>query len=195
MIRICALLLLLVVHFGCIRRESQSNTERSNASPTVASQPQSTANGFQSLTEKNLKRLDERFPKRGREILENTQRIEVYETEVCALKGYTLLPIEKYRFQGCKVLRRADVTDPALRKQLVEQIVVAIGTSDSGAACFDPRHGVRAKHGGRRVELLICFECSNFRGVSNEDSFAGGFSADVEEMFEQILDKKKIVKR
>jgi hypothetical protein len=28
------------------------------------------------------------------------------------------------------------------------------------ALCFRPRHGVRAKSGGRAVELVICFECS-----------------------------------
>lgn len=29
----------------------------------------------------------------------------------------------------------------------------------SDAACFNPRHGVRAVRGGKTVELVICFEC------------------------------------
>jgi hypothetical protein len=28
------------------------------------------------------------------------------------------------------------------------------------ARCFIPRHGIRATHDGKTVELVICFECS-----------------------------------
>ena len=28
--------------------------------------------------------------------------------------------------------------------------------------CFNPRHGIRATHDGKTVELVICFECSSF---------------------------------
>lgn len=31
------------------------------------------------------------------------------------------------------------------------------------AACFDPRHGVRAVHGGHTVDLVICFECLSLK--------------------------------
>lgn len=27
------------------------------------------------------------------------------------------------------------------------------------AACFNPRHGLRAVHAGHTVDLVICFEC------------------------------------
>ncbi|MBN9122709.1 MAG: hypothetical protein J0I06_26790 [Planctomycetes bacterium] len=30
---------------------------------------------------------------------------------------------------------------------------------DKGARCFVPRHGVRAVHGGKTYDLVICFEC------------------------------------
>jgi len=30
------------------------------------------------------------------------------------------------------------------------------------AKCFDPRHGIRATHEGKTVELVICFQCAQF---------------------------------
>src|SRR5688500_4622551 len=124
MIKICTLLLLVFVHFGCAQPDLQSEPELSNASVRAAEQPVPSPNWFPPLSEKDLKRLDERFPKQMRDLLEKAQRIQVYETVLCTPgKGDTLTPKEKGEFQGCKVLRQADVTDPEKRKQLVEEII------------------------------------------------------------------------
>jgi hypothetical protein len=138
---------------------------------------------------------DRGFPTQIRDVLEKAERIQLFETEVCTPgKGETLTPKVKGRLQDCKVLREGDVTEPEERKRLVDEIRVAIETG-AASACFDPRHGVRAEHNGKRVELLICFECNNYRGASEEDSFAGAFSSSAEELFKQILAKKKVVKK
>ena|SRR5687767_109065 len=83
MIKICTLLLLVFVHFGCAQPELQSEPELSNASVRAAEQPVPSPNGFPPLSEKDLKRLDERFPKQMRDLLEKAQRIQVYETVLC----------------------------------------------------------------------------------------------------------------
>ena len=31
------------------------------------------------------------------------------------------------------------------------------------AACFEPRHGLHARGGGRTADLVICFECAQAR--------------------------------
>src|SRR5205814_192635 len=99
---------------------------------------------FPALNEQDLKRLDERFPKRQREVLQNAQRIDVYGFEQCGISFYDeeLSPVEPGKFQGCPVLRHAKVSDPELRKELIEGILYSIGSSGNGNACFGPRHGI-----------------------------------------------------
>jgi hypothetical protein len=64
------------------------------------------------------------------------------------------------RCHGYGILGRATVTDEATRTRALDLIGQACrANDDTVAACFDPRHGVRAVHGGRTVDLVICFEC------------------------------------
>lgn len=62
-----------------------------------------------------------------------------------------------------RVLGRARVEAPEQRSELVALIDEAIGDGDdsSAAACFDPRHAVTVTRDGRRVDILICFECQS----------------------------------
>jgi hypothetical protein len=135
--------------------------------------------------------------------MQSAQFIDVYEIEQCGATGYELSPLEKGRFQGCRVLRHAKVSDPEERKELIEGLLYSIGSSGNGNACFSPRHGIRASHGGERIELLICFECEIFQGApsskavafdgSYSENFGGGFSTASQELFERILAAKKRV--
>jgi len=134
---------------------------------------------------------EEGLPERIREILEKADRIQIYKIEVCQNDGTTLTQKKKGKFQGCKILRQANVTDAEQKEKLVTTIRSATESYLSlGAACFSPRHGIRAEHDGKRVELLICFECMNFQGASSLGSFAGGFSPAAEKVFEEFLNRK-----
>jgi len=161
----------------------------------------------------DLKRVAERFPNRQREVLQNAQHIDVYEIEVCGLMEEELLPIERGKFQGCRILRQVKVSNTEQRKELIEGILYSIGSSGNGNACFSPRHGIRAVHNGERIELLICFECENFRGVPpphyvsvpgrdsgtfasrDFETFSGGLSRASEQLFERILSTQKNVRK
>lgn len=179
---------------------------------------QTSASGIPPLTEQDSVRLEERFPKRQREVLQNAKHVDVYELGDCQFpeKGgpndQGLWPIEKNKFQGCRVLRRARVSDPAERKGLVDTILYSIGSSHMGNACFWPRHGIRAVHDGQLIELLICFECENFKGAPvfrsgslrdpagnwigpPTEKFSGGFSPAAEPLFERILSRKSSNRR
>jgi hypothetical protein len=42
-------------------------------------------------------------------------------------------------------------------------------TRDPMAACYKPRQVIRAENGGRAVDVVICFECGNYRVRRAED--------------------------
>jgi hypothetical protein len=68
------------------------------------------------------------------------------------------------RFYDWPVLGRADVADPAVRKQLVAALWKGVEESDGTIAnCFNPRHGVRVAHKGMTVDFILCFECLTVR--------------------------------
>jgi len=198
---------------GCSGAKQPSPPPTTNERTEATSIPQTSAYGFPQLSDQDLKRLDERFPKRQREVLQNAERIDVYEVNVTFAEGcpsdQDLSPIENNKFQGCRVTRQARVSDPDQRKELVEAIIYSIGSSGNGMACFGPRHGIRAVHNEERIELLICFECENFRGapearsvtnfagdrVGPSEKFAGGFSPAAKPLFERILSKASSKRR
>lgn len=190
--KVLGIILCGALAFSCANNSSRSDQNIPASTPIPDPPYGFDGSEFNKVDPSELLTRDQQFPPQMRDILENAPRIQLFETEVCSPGGETLTPKVKGRFQGCKVVRQADVTNPEARQRLVEEIIVAMRPFEFGAACFDPRHGVRAEHDGRRVELLICFECINFRGVSNEASFAGGFSTSAEESFKRILTEKTV---
>jgi hypothetical protein len=98
------------------------------------------------------------IPSQIRQILDEAEEWELY----------SLFPTQEEkglpeRFQGWPVLGKTTVRDPETRKRLRE----ALGRGTQryhqwffGPACFYPRHGIHASHGGKSVDLAICFECS-----------------------------------
>ncbi|MBN9010416.1 MAG: hypothetical protein J0H63_09890 [Rhizobiales bacterium] len=77
------------------------------------------------------------------------------ELEVYSLNGDTE---EKDGWHGSKVLGKTTVKKGDATK-LAETIAKGVTEGDKGARCFVPRHGVRAVHGGKTYDLVICFEC------------------------------------
>jgi hypothetical protein len=58
--------------------------------------------------------------------------------------------IDKY---GPDFFMLARVAGPVVYEMQTEKRLTATG-------CFEPRHGIRVEYRGRRIELLICFQCS-----------------------------------
>lgn len=161
------------------------------------------------LNEEEIERLKERFPSKQLEVFKNADQINVYEVDVTFTpscpSSEELPPIQKNKFQGCRVLRHTRITDAQKLKEFVDAVFYSIGSWHSGNACWSPRHGVRAVKGDQRVELLICFECENFRGapafgpplvrtfdgnyIGGRERFGGGISPAIEPLFETILSK------
>ena len=63
-------------------------------------------------------------------------------------------------FNGYKVLGSTLVKDKETRKKLLTAFYKGVADSEGVvAACFTPRHGIRATSGGKTVDLVICFQC------------------------------------
>ncbi len=66
-------------------------------------------------------------------------------------------------FRGWHLLGRLVIKEPAKREQMITALQKGVDESDGNvAACFWPRHGVRAiSDDGRVLDLVICFECAS----------------------------------
>jgi hypothetical protein len=63
-------------------------------------------------------------------------------------------------FHGWKVLGQTLIKDAKVRKDLVAAFKKGVEENDGIVAdCFIPRHGIRIKHEGKTVDLVICFQC------------------------------------
>jgi hypothetical protein len=63
-------------------------------------------------------------------------------------------------FHGWRILGRTTISDSATRMKLNEALRAgARENSDTAAACFNPRHGIRAVRDGKAYDVVICFEC------------------------------------
>lgn len=60
------------------------------------------------------------------------------------------------------------VLDDAARRRVVQALYDGVDESDGTvAACFNPRHGLRATGEGLAVDVVICFECLSFQAYAD----------------------------
>src|SRR5262249_21920882 len=78
--------------------------------------------------------------------------------------SYELLSLDpgtegvKDGFHGWKVLGKTTVKDKKARALVLGALKKGVAERGRPLKCFEPRHGLRATHGGTTVELVICFE-------------------------------------
>jgi len=94
------------------------------------------------------------FPGDVRQALESAERFELI----------SLYPSDKLggeQFHGYSVLGRTIIADAGTRARLITALKEGVEDNKYGiaAACFNPRHGIRATHGSTSVDLVICFQC------------------------------------
>jgi hypothetical protein len=66
------------------------------------------------------------------------------------------------KFLGRAVLGTTTVTDKGGRERLVKAVAEGVSAAHvfETGLCFRPRHGLRAKAGGKTLLVGICFECA-----------------------------------
>jgi hypothetical protein len=71
-------------------------------------------------------------------------------------------------FHHQPVLGKIEITDPEKRRAVVSAVKEAARTKpDLALKCFTPRHAIRFIKGGETVEMLICFQCGNYKTFLN----------------------------
>ena|ERR1700722_1663745 len=94
------------------------------------------------------------IPDNVKTILENATEYEVYSLDSDPGEG------DKDGFHRWKVLGKTTVTNEKKRTTLLEALSKGVADNKGEAAkCFIPRHGLRATHDGKTVDLVICFQC------------------------------------
>jgi hypothetical protein len=140
------------------------------------------------LTRAEAHNLDNMLPQTIRRILEQSAELELVAIRPCFEGAFPdMRRTAPDKFQGCPIEKRVIASDAALKRQLLDALFYGVGTSTNSSACFSPRHGIRGSHNGERVELVICFQCSNFRGVSPSGRISGKISDAPREFFERLL--------
>jgi hypothetical protein len=95
------------------------------------------------------------IPKVANEALEKGTDFELF-----SLNPAHLTEKPENHFHGWEVLGSTKIDDAKTRGQIVAALRKGVAESDGMvAACFNPRHGIRVQHGGKTIDLVICFEC------------------------------------
>lgn len=97
---------------------------------------------------------ENKLPDQAKAILDKAPEFEYYSLEPSEK------PDKENALHGWKILGKTTVKDAESRKKLLTALTKSIAEGKEGAKCFDPRHAIRARHGGKTVDVLICFECS-----------------------------------
>lgn len=167
-----AIYLILISFFvGCKNVGSQQATNsnlNAETNSSVVEIVQSSKDQLEDLTPEQKKNLDKRIPPKIREILDKAEEITIsYNID----RNTMQLEVLMYKTVPNAA---AKVSDPALKKQFLDGFYSDASSNINGAACFSPRHRVKAQYETKIVEIDICYECSNFQGKSSSGDFGGG---------------------
>jgi len=138
---------------------------------------------------------DNALPAKARAVLEKAETLDVYSLDPDTERDVTE-ERPKTGFRGWKILGKTTVQDADARKALLSALDKAVaGAPPRSKKCFEPRHGVRATAGGKTVDLVICFACSEVQvwsdgGVDLEGSARIADSA--QPAFDKVLSDAKV---
>lgn len=111
---------------------------------------------------------ENRLPTAVERVLIDASQLELMTLDPTPLSMTGATPPESDQLHGYAITGRARLTDAQPKTELVDLILRGIRESDGRvAACFNPRHAVRAVNGGKTVELVICFECLSLQAYGD----------------------------
>lgn len=167
--KIIALLLVVSFFFIACQSSESSKDLNSNSSPE-GEKIRVSENSNQDIAELQKKKLDSRIPPKIREILDNAKEITIsYNFDKKTMQLLTFMPKDKLNAQ-------AKVSNANVKKEFLDSFYQDSSVNYNGAACFSPRHRVKAEYKTKIIEIDICYECGNFRGKSSLGDFGGAVS-------------------
>jgi hypothetical protein len=134
--------------------------------------------------------LRNRIPEAAERLFDKAETFELFSLDPEPKHGKDGNVVdEKEDFHGWRVLGKTEVKKEAERKRLADAL--RLGAEDNfgiAAGCFNPRHGLRLKGGGKSVDLVICFECLQVEVFVNGESSKGFLtSGDPQKEFDAAL--------
>ena len=103
---------------------------------------------------------DNRLPPQAVQALRGATKLEIFALDPEPIPDAQRKAGSTTDLHGYPILGRATLTDANARKELVDLVLRGVRESDGKvAACFNPRHGIRAEHDSKTFDLVICYEC------------------------------------
>ena len=147
-------------------------------------------------------RLASAFPNNSRDVLEQSEKLTLFSLSSTPGDYDELVGSPRRAlFHNHGVLGKTLVSGPA-KSQLLASFddgLVAPRPRPGMAnlaqiGCFNPRHGIRATHGGRTIDLLICFSCQKFEAYEDGKLLQRSTmaTAAAQPLFDSVLTKAKV---
>jgi len=89
-------------------------------------------------------------------------------------------------FHGYRIMGRLKL-EGERKRVLVRMLYDSMARVDDEAACFTPRHAIQATHGGRSVNLVICFSCGPMKVYVGANHSSGGVDRGAKSYFDGVL--------
>lgn len=155
-------MLALAISFaGCAQQASQPPSKPSEPSEAPANAP-----------------AENPLPADVRAVLEAPETLEIY-----AVRGSMDLggmpPPGSDTFHDNLVIGKAAVSEAAQRVRITAAATAGIDPEAPVAACFHPRHALRAMRNRTTVDLVICYECASLEVYVNDERIGSVPTRDV----------------
>lgn len=121
--------------------------------------------------ENSFDKPKDHLPIQVREALLNSKEIEILVLD----ESNNQKSVEKFKVQGFPVWanRITKLKDSATSKLLTESLFRDLGPTHLKvqAACFIPRHTIKAKYKDTYIVIAVCYQCRNFKGMISKKKF------------------------
>lgn len=124
-------------------------------------------------------KLTDSFPKDTQITFANSKKLTIYSITTSYEEGEW----NGERFHGYKVLGKTPLSDPLMRSLSKKFLYRAIDEGFAPAACFNPRHGIRATYQNKIVDLVICFECGTMLVYAEDEKGTATVQAGIAERY------------
>ncbi len=122
------------------------------------------------------------IPAAAQNILEHADQFELFSLSPERLQRPGILD-----FHGYRVLQQTSVASVETRGRLISALERGVHENQGAmAACFNPRHGIRAVRKDQTAEFVICFECLQVH-VHGEGASEFLVSASPKPIFDKVL--------
>lgn len=140
----------------------------------------------QSLGMPTADQIAEAFPNSSREIFEQSKTLELFSLDPRSLPDPNAP--NRSEFHGWSILGQTKVSDPQTLSKIRRAYYGGLVDTSGAAACFSPRHGIRATKNGKVLDLVICFHCHFVEiHLNGKNSGFKKVSSEPQDVFDEIL--------